>query len=65
LGLVISIGPQIAIIEVAVPISFWLYVFSVALGSLAFAVIVSVAAGLYPAYRAARMEPVEAFAYVW
>lgn len=64
-GLLISTVPILFSVGAALSFGFWVYALLVSLGSVAFAVVVSVIAGVYPAHRAASMEPVEAFRHVW
>jgi putative ABC transport system permease protein len=61
IGKVINIGTNIYLQRQEIrPENFWYVPWWLVLGALAFSVVVSLIAGLYPAARAARLDPVEA-----
>jgi putative ABC transport system permease protein len=64
IGRVIQLATTIYLRRQAIPAeNIWAVPWWLAAGGIAFAVVVSLAAGIYPASRAARLDPVEALRY--
>jgi putative ABC transport system permease protein len=64
IGRAIHIGTTIYLKRQGVPSEdIWSVPWWLALGAIAFAILVSLAAGIVPASRAARLDPVEALRY--
>ncbi len=64
IGQVINFGTNIYLKRQSIPPEhFWAVPWWLAVGAIIFAVIVSLASGLYPASRAARLDPVQALRY--
>jgi len=61
IGKVINIGTNIYLQRQEIkPETFWYVPWWLVMSALAFSIVVSLLAGLYPAARAARLDPVEA-----
>jgi putative ABC transport system permease protein len=64
IGRVIQFVAQIYLRRQAIPVeNVWTVPWWLAVGGIAFAVVVSLIAGIYPASRAAQLDPVEALRY--
>jgi putative ABC transport system permease protein len=64
MGRVINAGTNIYLKRQAMPAeTFWAVPWWLVLGAIAFAVVVSLISGMYPASRAARLDPVQALRY--